>query len=108
MVCGIKSGVLVSFAGLLFASIVGEQTALAISGKLSNPTEAVFKIEDDIPNNFSKDLAQVLLRYLAGNGRWEVRKKGDMYFGVRREKTSGMFPPGFGEEKPAEFETTLN
>jgi hypothetical protein len=51
---------------------------------------------DDTLSKFDPDASAVLLRYLAGNERWEVREEGGKKYAVRREFIGGRLETTFG------------
>lgn len=59
-------------------------------GRLIHPSEAYVDLSDITLTNFSTQAAQsILLRYFAGNGRWEVKQEHGITFAVRSEKIDG-------------------
>jgi hypothetical protein len=65
-------------------------------GQLSRPSEAHVDLSDDTLNKFDAGSRDLLLRYLAGNSRWEISEEEGVKYAVRREKVKGA------------YETTLN
>lgn len=67
------------------------------AGRLIHPDGAYIDLSDIAITNFDTPANQsILLRYFAGNGRWEVRQEHGITYAVRLEKING------------EYQTSLN
>lgn len=66
------------------------------NGELSQPEAAHLDLSDDTLSRFNEETLPILLRYLAGNPRWEIREERGLTYAVRLKEVDG------------EFKTTLN
>jgi hypothetical protein len=59
---------------------------------LTTPEAARVSVDDTL-SKFDPAASTVLLRYLAGNGRWEVQEEGGKVYAVRRELIDDPLAP---------------
>ena len=61
-------------------------------GRLIHPSKAYVNLSDTAITNFNRPANQsILLRYFAGNGRWEVRQERGILYAVRLENINGNY-----------------
>lgn len=64
---------------------------LGYGGPFSRPPEAHINLSDTTLNGFDTQARVILMRYFAGNGRWEVREENGIAYAVRREEVNGQY-----------------
>ena len=60
-------------------------------GKLSRPSKASLKIEDEYITTLDGDAAALLQRYFTGNSRWDIRRGREQIYAIRREKIGDTY-----------------
>lgn len=67
------------------------QTASNFEGVISKPVEARVDLSDSTLTKVEGPLVDTLLRYLAGNPRWEIREERGLRFAIRKEEVAGSY-----------------
>jgi len=88
---------LILFATLACSALTPTHTTkiiepTVVGGHLIHPGEAYVNLSDTTLTNFSPPANQsILLRYFAGNGRWEVRQEHGVIYAIRLEKINEKY-----------------
>jgi|GEM_PF-2641410 len=81
-----------NFTSIIFtaaAAIAG--CSSQYGGEMTRPVAAEFQISSNVLFRFDPDARETLMRYLAGNARWEIRKERGRYFAIRRQVVDGAY-----------------
>lgn len=61
------------------------------NGELTQPDAAQVDLSDETLSCFDEDTLPILIRYLAGNPRWEIREERGLTYAVRLKEVDGDF-----------------